>query len=661
MKKRMGGILIFTLWAFIFGCSKEAFFGDPAPSEPEVKVLSLSEGAVLSPSAEIPLSLSLSSTGKKKDLSEPYTLIASIQTTVGEEVASVSIPSIPPESGPLPSLVPPPLQRGSYILVLSLKQGQIEVYQKKIPFFVELGSYTLERFSLYPPSVPPASNALLQVVVQKPEQSDPWLRWTIQGRVVQEKLLSEGGAEVSWISPEKEGVYPVRVDLYPFQPKDSFPSPVFLTAQLIVSNTVGVQENDFSPEESYWSLFHFMGNLRDSGSRKDKLSYKAGGGGNLAPLGSPRITLKNRVFGYYLEGESGFGTDQLLLPLPEKERTFTWTIQFRLRPEAPLENRTWFETRSSDGLIYFRIGTQETGALKAQVKFESVLLEFPSNTFLQVDTTYLVEFSLSIEVSEAKGIWTLNGQAEPPIKLPVEIKIPALQGEANKAVRPDQSRLGKTWIGRGEQSFGFVGVLDEFGILYIPSSSPSTVTASTSPSVSLQKEGTVSELDTGFVLSPGAGLLWAGIPWEGKALEFELPVDLSSFGAKLVFNLEANSAGSALSHRLAEIHYQDGVAALFVKGSQSKLPLPEVGVWRLSLEQQKESLLFRIQNTEVRLRLPSIEFESITIRIQNPKPERSTGEGVSLEKPSIQVGKLTYQTRPIQTPAIELSTATPGR
>jgi len=452
MKRIRGGvfILILALALGLAGCSKESFFGESSVTEPEVKIITLENGTILNPAAEIPISLSVSSEYQKKEVSEPYMLFASILTSEGVEVASVTIENVELRTGPLPPLLPPRLEGGTYNLVLTLKQGQTIVFQGKTTFFIEEGVFAVEKISMYPLSVPPVSTAIIQAILSVPSGSDPFIRWTIQGKVVQEKTLSEGGEELTWLSPEKGGVYPVRVDLFPRIPKEgetyTFSSEVSLTAQIFVSSSIGLQDTDLKPEEAHFSLFHFLGNLKDSGYRKNKLIY---GTGNLRSIGTTNVMRKEGVFGYALDGYSGFFTAQSLLPVGGNA-LLPFTLRFRLRPETPVANRTWFEFVTKDRAFQLLIGTSDSGTPETRLSMGGVEEVMHSDSVLQEGVTALVEFSLYSLENVLYGRWMVNGVTEPLQRFSMEI--------------PTVGEEGSTWIGLGKEGGGFIGILDEFGI-----------------------------------------------------------------------------------------------------------------------------------------------------------------------------------------------------
>jgi hypothetical protein len=594
MKRGLGALsILLLLW--VGACSKESFFGESAASEPEAKVLTIPDGTILS-SSEIPLSLAVTTDVKKKDLVEPYTLSASILSLDGTEVASVTLDRVNPQSGPLPALIPPQLPPGTYTLQLTLKKGSTQTYQNRVTFFVAEGLYELERISLFPPSVLPFSTAIVQVALRIPSQSDPWIRWTIQGKVVQEKLYSQGGAELRWTSPEKEGVYPVRVDLFPHPPREgttySFASPTYLTSQLVVSSTVGIQDTDLKPESSHWSLFHFMGNLQDSGYRKNKAVY---GRGHLKEIGSPQVQLKETVFGYYLDGKSGFVTEQFLLSFDGESPLGGFTLRFRLRPGVPVEDRTWFETKSKEGTFHLKIQTNTDKKLEAFLEVGGARMIFPSRGTVQEGRAQLLELSFTQVGKMLQARWSFEGVPEEPVEA---LELPEGGLEAF-------GKEGVSWIGIGEGGSGFVGILDEFGIWTERSSSVSTAIGTKVP---IRTEGKVEQTESGYILSPGSSL-YCG-PLESRPQEISLSIEkLANSG------VEIRLLGKGRDAPWAIISGKEGKWNIAAGGKEFTLPLPGGDTIKFSMRKDKEKVTITWNEVTVSVTADSAEPETFSLQI----------------------------------------------
>ena len=584
------GILL-LLW--VGGCSKESFFGESAASEPEAKVLTIPDGTILS-SSEIPLSLAVTTDVKKKELAEPYALSASILSVDGTEVASVTLDRVNPQSGPLPALIPPQLPPGTYTLQLTLKKGSTQTYQNRVTFFVAEGPYELERISLFPPSVLPFSTAIVQVALRIPSPSDPWIRWTIQGKVVQEKLYSQGGAELRWTSPAKEGVYPVRVDLFPHPPKEgttySFASPTYLTSQLVVSSTVGLQDTDLKPESSHWSLFHFMGNLKDSGYRKNKAEY---GRGHLKEIGSPQVLLKETVFGYYLDGKSGFVTEQFLLSFEGEPPLESFSLRFRLRPEAPVEDRTWFETKTKEGTFHLKIHTNKDKKIEAFLEVGNSRIVIPSRGSIQEGRAQQLELSFTQEAKMLRAMWSLEGISEDPVG-------------AFELPEGGLSTFGKegiSWIGIGEEGSGFVGVLDEFGIRTERSSSTGMGTK-----VPIRTEGKVEQTASGYILSPGSSFYYG--PLDSLPQEISLSIEkLANAG------VEIRLLGKDVDRPWAIISGKEGKWNITAGGKEYTLPAPTGDTLKFSIRKDRETVTVSWNEVSVSIVASSAEHETFSFQI----------------------------------------------
>ncbi len=598
MKRGVGALLYILLLFGSGSCSKESFFGDTTPQEPDAKVLTIVDGTILGTSSEIPLSLTVTTDLKKKEIVEPYALSASIQTLDGTEVATVTIDKVEPTTGPLPSLVPPNLPTGTYTLIVTLKKGQTQAFQNRVTFFVEEGSYELERISLFPPSVLPFSTAIVRVALRIPPQADPLIRWTIQGKVVQEKLYSQGGSELQWSSPGKEGVYPVRVELFPRPPKEgttySFSSPLYLTSQLVVSSMVGLQDTDLQPEAAHWSLFHFMGNLKDSGYRKNKVEY---GKGHVKETGSPQVMLKGTVFGYYLDGKSGFFMEQPLLPFGLESPFEGFTIRFRLRPEEPVGGRTWFETKAKDGTCRLIIRTNSEKKMEAllEVGSSSVLLQ--SKGLVQESRAQLVELSFILTGNIVQAKWSLDGSTEEPVG---KLELPE-----GKLVSSAQE--GVSWIGRAEEGNGFVGVLDEFGIRI---EKPSASSKESEAKIPIQTEGGVGQVDSTYILSPESSLQWG--PIELASIPKEIILFIEPLGTA---RMEIRLTGRGRDTPWVIIHGKDGKWEIASGGKVFTLSPPTGDTIKFFIRKQKQTITVTWNEVSVSVSSDSVEPEAFSIQI----------------------------------------------
>ncbi|GAB4374141.1 MAG: hypothetical protein Kow009_09800 [Spirochaetales bacterium] len=617
MKYRLGGVFSILILLWFIGCSQEAFFGESVTPEPEAKVLSIADGTVLAPSAEIPLTLSVSSDLKKKGIEEPYTLSASILAFDGTEVASVTLDKVDPRNGPLPSLVPPGLGPGTYTLVLTLQRGQAISYQNRVTFFVEDGSYELDRISLFPPAVLPFSTAILKVELAVPAESDPWIRWSIEGSVVQEKLYSQGGGTLQWTAPGKEGVYPVQVELFPRAPEEgttySFASPITLSSQLVVSSSVGLQDSDFQPESEYWSLFHFTGNRKDSGYRKGKAVY---GKGNLKEIGLPQVMLKGTMFGYDLDGKSGFMTDQLLLPLQETSFPPNWAVRFRLLPEEPVADRTWFETTSKDGMFRLQVRTNSDRRLEAIVETGGARVMVPSLGAIQAETPQEVELSFTQVGNAFQARWRIGDLEESPLDV---FAVPAggFTFTGNE---------GGAWIGTGKEGNGFVGVVDEFGIK-VKQPSPAAETegeaegerpAGFGQTVQIRTEGKAEPKGSVYSLLPGGSLFIGPVELSLLPQEISFTIEEGNTGRGNPASMEIRLLGTDREVPRAVLSRKEGRWTMRVGETVWDLSPPEDGTIRFRVAKQGSTTSVGWKDTTIPIAGEGSGSDELTIQITCP-------------------------------------------
>ena len=293
-----------------------------------------------------------------------------------------------------------------------------------------------------------------------------------------------------------------------------------------------------------------MGNLRDSGYRKNKIEYEKG---HLKEIGSPQVMLKGTMFGYYLDGKSGFVTEQLLMPFGTETNPEKFTFRFRLKPEGPLGGRTWFETKGNDGVFHLRIRTSEENRMEALVEMGGSSILVPSKSSMQEGRARVVELSFNLIGNALQLQWSIDGQAEAP---GTTLELPE-GGFASIEKR------GISWIGVGEEGNGFVGLLDEFGIR-VEKTSSSVKESSTD--IPIQTEGRVEKSDTAYILSPDSSLYYG-------------PIELSSIPKEVIFSIEQ------LGTARVEIR-------LFGKGNNTPWVIVrgKEGKWEIALEGKEFAL-----------------------------------------------------------------------
>lgn len=328
MLKRLAVFLVPVL--LLFSCGDTTLFVPEVDTGEEFSIRTAEEGSMFQVDDGIPVEVQAARLGASGE--EPAVLErleVTLSTVEGEVVGTSTVEGETLQEEILPDISVPDVAPGEYLLTLVLFADGEEVSRSERRFFVTDGQYRIDGMTAYPPSLHPSSSGIMRVQLSAPEGADPYIRWTLDGEVLQEGYRSDGTDEVLVKSSAEEGVYPVRVELFPTGPRgnESFPyaSSTQYTSRLIVRRTGDLSDNDLSPESSYYSLFHFLGNLRDDGARVEIFDLPR----EAQQVGSPDLRVVNGVFGYYLDGNSGFRVDDFLLPV-RKGRLSAFSVSTRI-------------------------------------------------------------------------------------------------------------------------------------------------------------------------------------------------------------------------------------------------------------------------------------------------------------------------------------------
>jgi hypothetical protein len=329
MRRLAGAITVFLL--LVWACSDTSLFlGEP--DEPAgVVVRTVPSGAMLEPGGLIPIQIQRGPT--PGDEETPDSLLLEIVDLEGTVLAEEQIDSVD-QATELPSALVPDLAVGVYQIRTTYYDGEEIAAEGVVTFFIVDATYGIMRITSYPPALYPESAGILRASIDAVVNSDPYLAWYLNGELQQAGYQSEGGAQLQVESPEQEGIYPVRVDLYPVwdQRLDlaEVPAPIVYTTELYVSESPTPARTDLTAESHYLFLYHFRGNLRDSGVRPEwfpESSFEA------EMSGTASLGLDDDIFGYTIDDGSRLSVPGGLFPMKDGELT-PFSIALRFQPNA---------------------------------------------------------------------------------------------------------------------------------------------------------------------------------------------------------------------------------------------------------------------------------------------------------------------------------------
>jgi len=446
MKLKPAAALMYAaLLTVLASCGSDSLLLSMGRGTSDLQINSLADGQVVPAGTSIPLQISSRTADTHKDLEMEVSLASPEGRSVWKS-ARIASPALNED---LP-LQLPDLPTGQYLLEIVLYSGGEQVSKKTCTFFITRDSYTISGIKSFPPVITSGSTVLLRAELTVPRAADAYLRWSWKGTAFARGLLSAGSAEVLWTAPAEEGVYSIHLELFPGAPPAGadfpFSSSIVLSTDLYVTAGTRLARGDLSPAQSYLSLLHMQGSLKDEGTaagRQDRAAATA--------IGSPQIQQVDDGFGYRLDGRSGIAIPWFVLPIEGGVlKPFTVSIGITAG-SLEAESRLLAITSADEGFsLVITMDPTARGPRALLAAAGGPGLSIPwAGPALQVDRRALLSLSVLPQGKSFEAAWFLDGA--PVSRLSAEAALTDLKAE------------GRTVIG-GEN--GFVGVVDEFGVFY---------------------------------------------------------------------------------------------------------------------------------------------------------------------------------------------------
>ena len=436
---------MFAALAGLTACTKLPMFTQPADQSEAIEVRSLTEGEILKPGEPITFVIhSGSQDGNALNLEIILSTVSGIRLWSTNE----SAPSINQEL----DLILPDLETGQYKIEFVISQETGATSQKELTFFYTPGEYSLVGIKSFPPTIFPGSESILKADLEYPAGADPFIRWTQNNKTIAGGLISGGWSEIIWSAPEEEGVYSIQVELFPFPPivesDFHFTSPISMTARLYVSTKHILSENDLAPEESYYSLFHFNGDLQDFGaSRGETSQVEAENPFQAELLGNPHLVSVGDHFGYRLTGSSGIKYPRLIFPVKSGQlQPFTLTIVLLI--DSSSRGKDLVSVVSPGGSFSFLLYLDREGSPAAAIEAggREVRLSSGIDDF-KTGQEYSLSLSIIPQAGSVTALWFLDGVQTAFSVQNIELK--------------NLTNDGETLIGGTN---GFQGIITELGV-----------------------------------------------------------------------------------------------------------------------------------------------------------------------------------------------------
>ena len=454
--RRLYRLLPALILLALASCGDSAIFLAPVDEPAKVRVETIEAGVILAPGSEVSLRVARDPVFIGDPESADRLLVEILDVDgvlLGEQIyESVD------QADELPPLLLPELGEGLFILRTTYLDGDEVIATEDVPFFISSGQFMLLGISSFPATLYPGSTGLLSLNLDVPLGSDPYIEWYLDDELIRNGLLTETGTTMEIQVPGESGAYTVRVNLFPTVPSLSeglVPAVVTYATELLVSTESLLDQSDLTPERNYFALYHFLGDVRDSGARTTLFESASLG---IRTLGDPTLAVDSDIFGYRLDGDDGFELDGFVLPVRDG-RLSPFSLSFRLRLDeltglvhlAGIESgdRTFLELDiEADGRLVLGLEDGAVRAVSGGRTIEAGATSVITVTILPVEDVTIVQFYVD-------GVAVLSETVE---------------WDTRTLVLPEPSAVAEDgWMalpGTARIAGGLVGIIDEFGIYF---------------------------------------------------------------------------------------------------------------------------------------------------------------------------------------------------
>lgn len=288
-------------------------------------------------------------------------------------------------------LIPEELPDGKYIFHIRVYEKEKEISFKEIIIFKTDGDYSIEQLISMPHETRAGKDVLIYADLTYPEDSDPFLRWMINGKILNEGFLSEGLDSLHLISEMKAGIYKINLYVFPEFCDTSMFSSVTTSTEIVVSDEPLPEADSFFPEDEYSLLFHFSG---DSIPLDDE---------NFTVITSGKITaesLDNKLV-YSFSGNNGLSVSGSILPKLSGALT-PFSINGRISP---------FDMFSGGNLLKFTSDDEDLFTISLNNSNHLVFEMGDQYSLSRFAISEMTEFSIQV-IPSAKTLeirWFYNG------------------------------------------------------------------------------------------------------------------------------------------------------------------------------------------------------------------------------------------------------------
>lgn len=318
--------------ALLGSCSGEFSLLSTGVMEPQALIETIPNGRIVSPGSTVPLAVRIPAEMETAGTA-PDSMLVELRTAESTLIASTTLSEDVLLAEQIPPLaLPRAVEDGLYTFIFKLYNGPTLAQENSVMFFITNETYSLGGITSYPPSLYPGATGILEALLGDiPESSDPFLVWKTGDEPFAYGPVREGFSEVEWAAPKTEGVYRVRLELYPTAPSDGtlfpFTSPLYIDTEIFVTKKPPESGTELSDGTQYAHLFHFRGDLRNEGTGTPSEPDPG------TVFGRPGFAKSTDIFGYAFDGASGFSFPASLLPVHDGTLQ-PFTLELRLKALA---------------------------------------------------------------------------------------------------------------------------------------------------------------------------------------------------------------------------------------------------------------------------------------------------------------------------------------
>jgi len=350
--------LLVLFFLSLYSCGDSSFLMTLSDSENAVTIrTSVLSGDILDPEGRELIDISLD---YDETVVVPDSLEIAFLDDQGLEISEPQIIKGDDLNKPLPSLSLVSPDEGQYSVRIRAFDIESTLLKEEIvPFFYFSKALSIKGLSAYPNVFTTGGQGLIFPDVEGADNS--WVRWSMDNEIIEEGFLFRYRDGFVWKAPFLEGVYGLRMELFPFEPKGAingtykFSSPIRSDIEIFVTSKGAVDPGSLYPDKSYSTLIHFNGTVRDQGTNSSDVSI----------IGNPEVKREGKKLGFYLEKSSGYKINKNILPVSDgKILPFSATFSYFLFDSLKDAN---FLDISSNGESLFSIKTDEAGVLVGEL------------------------------------------------------------------------------------------------------------------------------------------------------------------------------------------------------------------------------------------------------------------------------------------------------